>query len=77
MGETLLPEVKRQVDMIENLIKSRVAVGSQIARSRVVNTLRNSVVDWKGTEFIGILSALTKRRDFDEKNQGKLLVRLR
>ena len=58
MGETLLPEGKRQVDMIENLIKSRVAVGSQIARSRVVNTLRNSVVDWKGTEFIGILSIL-------------------
>ena len=60
MGETLLPEVKRQVDMIENLIKSRVAVGSQIARSRVMNTLRNSVGNEKGTEFIGFFSILDR-----------------
>lgn len=36
-------EVKRQVEMIEVMIKSRVAVGSQIARSRVMNSLRESV----------------------------------
>ena len=36
-------EVKRQVEMIEVIIKSRVAVGSQIARSRVMNSLRESV----------------------------------
>ena len=43
MSDTLPPEVKRQVDMIENIIKSRVAVGSQVARSKVVNSLRESV----------------------------------
>ena len=35
--------MKRQVDMIETIIKSRVAVGPQVSRSRVVNSLRESV----------------------------------
>ena len=43
MSDTLPPEVKRQVDMIESIIKSRVAIGSQVARSKVVNSLRESV----------------------------------
>ena len=43
VSDTLPPEVKRQVDLIESMIKSRVAIGSQISRSRVMNTLRNNV----------------------------------
>ena len=78
--------------MIENIIKSRVAIGSQVSRSRVVNSLRDSVCDQcdqidqcdeiysQGYSPFSIdraLSALTRRRDFDEKNQGKTLQRLR
>ena len=43
VSDTLPPEVKRQVDLIESMIKSRVAIGSQISRSRVMTTLRNNV----------------------------------
>ena len=44
-GDSLSPEVKRQVDMIETIIKSRVAIGAQVSRSRVVNSLRESVCE--------------------------------
>lgn len=81
----LPPEIKRQVDLIETMIKSRVAIGSQIARSRVVNSLRESVGERQSDDRQGYspfsieraLSALTRRKDFDEKNQGRMLVRLR
>ena len=43
VSEAMPPEIKRQVDLIETMIKSRVAIGSQIARSRVVNSLRENV----------------------------------
>lgn len=67
------------------MIKSRVAIGSQIARSRVVNSLRESVGERRSDDRQGYspfsieraLSALTRRKDFDEKNQGRMLVRLR
>ncbi|CBK19669.2 uncharacterized protein [Blastocystis hominis] len=74
-SDVLPPEIKRQVDLIETMIKSRVAIGSQIARSRVVNS-----DDRQGYSPFSIeraLSALTRRKDFDEKNQGRMLVRLR
>ena len=43
------------MEMIEVMIKSRVAVGSQIARSRVMNSLRESVGIWNAGLGAGVL----------------------
>ncbi|KAK8807047.1 hypothetical protein WA158_003806 [Blastocystis sp. Blastoise] len=73
--ESLSPEVKKQVENVEQIIKSRIAIGAQIKRSRVINALKTLGFSTYSAERG--LTALIRRREFEEKHQGRLLIRLR